>query len=101
MPYDKESILKRDFTTTTINKKWVTDITYIHVLNEGWTYPASVTDLYDHKIIGCSYSRNITARLALHAIKNIVLNVKDTEGIILHSNSGSQYTIQLFEDYMT
>ena len=31
----QENILKRDFTTTTINEKWGTDITYIHVLNEG------------------------------------------------------------------
>ncbi|TDT45656.1 IS3 family transposase [Fonticella tunisiensis] len=29
----KENILKRDFSTTTINEKWVTDITYIQYLN--------------------------------------------------------------------
>ncbi|MBY2173992.1 IS3 family transposase [Clostridioides difficile] len=45
VPDDKENILNRDFTTTTINQKWVTDITYIHVLKEGWTYLASVMDL--------------------------------------------------------
>lgn len=43
----------------------------------------------------------ITAQLALQAVKNAVLNVKDTEGIIIHSDLGSQYTSQLFEDYMT
>lgn len=101
VPDDKENILKRDFTTTTINEKWVTDITYIHVLNEGWTYLASVMDLHDRKIIGWSYGKNITAQLALQAVKNAVLNVKDTEGIIIHSDLGSQYTSQLFEDYMT
>lgn len=47
----KENILNRDFSTTTINEKWVTDITYIHVLKEGWTYLASVMDLHDRKII--------------------------------------------------
>lgn len=101
VPDDKENILKRDFTTTTINEKWVTDITYIHVLNEGWTYLASVMDLHDRKIIGWSYGKNITAQLALQAVKNAVLNVKDTEGIIIHSDLGSQYTSQLFEDYIT
>lgn len=44
--------------------------------------------------------KNITAHLALQAVKNAVLNVKDTDGIILHSDLGSQYTSQLFEDYM-
>ena len=100
VPDDKENILNRDFTTTTINEKWVTDITYIHVLNEGWTYLASVMDLHDRKIIGWSYGKNITAELALQAVKNACLNVKVTQGIILHSDLGTQYTSQLFEDYM-
>ncbi|GER75172.1 hypothetical protein BpPP18_32390 [Weizmannia acidilactici] len=28
--------MNQDFSTTTINEKWVTDITYIHTLKEGW-----------------------------------------------------------------
>jgi len=32
---DKENIRKRDFTTTTINEKWETDITYIPIFNGG------------------------------------------------------------------
>ncbi|MGL5254005.1 MAG: DDE-type integrase/transposase/recombinase, partial [Brevinema sp.] len=78
-----ELILNRDFTTTTINEKWVTDITYIHVLNECLIYLASVMDLHDRKIIGWSYGKSITAELALQAVKNACLNVKDTKGIIL------------------
>ena len=31
VPEDKANILKRDFRTETINQKWCTDITYIHV----------------------------------------------------------------------
>ena len=45
IPDDKVNILKRDFGTETINQKWCTDITYIHVQKEGWTYLASVMDL--------------------------------------------------------
>lgn len=30
-----ENVLKRDFSTTTINEKWVGDITYIHTLADG------------------------------------------------------------------
>lgn len=37
----KENILNQDFSTTSINQKWCTDITYIHTENEGWTYLAS------------------------------------------------------------
>ena len=34
VPDDKETILNRDFKADTINRKWCTDITYIHVLKE-------------------------------------------------------------------
>ena len=41
-----ENVLKRDFTTTSINEKWVGDITYIHTIRDGWCYLASVIDLH-------------------------------------------------------
>ena len=86
VPDDKENVLNRDFKAETINQKWVTDITYIHVLREGWTYLASVMDLYDRKIIGYAYGKHMTADLALDAVKNACINVKNTNGIILHSD---------------
>lgn len=94
---EKENILDRNFDTTTINQKWCTDITYIHVLKEGWTYLASVMDLYSKKIIGYAYGKTMTAELAVKAIENACLNTENTKGIILHSDLGSQYTSQLFE----
>ena len=33
---DLEKVLKRDFTTTSINEKWVGDITYIYTIKDGW-----------------------------------------------------------------
>ncbi|MBU5455615.1 IS3 family transposase, partial [Caproiciproducens sp. MSJ-32] len=57
----KENVLKRDFSTTTINEKWVTDITYIYTLKDGWCYLASVLDLHTNNIVhsfsgkGCPY----------------------------------------------
>lgn len=101
VPDDKENILKRDFRAETVNKKWCTDITYIHVLKEGWTYLASVMDLCSRKIIGYAYGTTMTAELAVQAVKNACLNVKDTKGIILHSDLGSQYTSQMFEDCLS
>ena len=46
---ERENVLKRDFSTCTINEKWSTDITYIHTLRDGWCYLASVLDLYTKK----------------------------------------------------
>ena len=94
------NILRRDFSADTINQKWCTDITYIHVQKEGWTYLASVMDLCSRKIIGYAYGTSMTAELAVEAVKNACLNVKDTSGIILHSDLGSQYTSLAFEGYL-
>jgi putative transposase len=42
---ERENLLKRDFTTTTVNEKWVGDITYLNTLRDDWCYLASVRDL--------------------------------------------------------
>lgn len=68
--------------------------------NTRWRRSVSVMDLYDLKIIGWSYNKNITAKLATQAVKNAYLNMPDTEGIILHSDLGSQYTSDEFENYL-
>ena len=101
IPDDKVNILKRDFGAETINQKWCTDITYIHVQKEGWTYLASVMDLCSRKIIGYAYGTSMTAELAVKAVENACLNVRETKGIILHSDLGSQYTSQAFEDCLS
>ena len=64
------------------------------------TYLASVMDLYDRKIIGWAYGKNITSELATQAVKNACLNIPDTTGIVLHSDLGSQYTSEKFEKYL-
>lgn len=98
---DKENILNRDFKTTSINQKWCTDITYIYTIKDGWTYLASVMDFHSKKIIGYAYGTSMTAELAVKAVKNACTNVRDTKGIILHSDLGTQYTSRLFEDYLS
>ena len=70
---EKDNILNQDFNATGINQKWCTDITYIHTQKDGWTYLASVMDLYSRKIIGWAYDTNISAELALKAVKNACL----------------------------
>ena len=56
VPDNKDNILKREFEAETINQKWCTDITYIHVQKEGWTYLASVMDLCFTLRLNSSYS---------------------------------------------
>ena len=96
----KENILNRDFSTTDINQKWVTDITYIYTIKDGWCYLASVMDLNSRKIVGYSMSKNIDTKLAIKAIENAYILQKPDENLILHSDLGSQYTSYEFEEYV-
>lgn len=88
-----ENLLNRDFGTTSINEKWVCDITYINVLSEGWCYLASVMDLHTKKIVGYSFSKNMTTDLVLQALDNAIVTQKPKGNqLIIHSDRGSQYT---------
>ncbi|MDE4541329.1 IS3 family transposase [Thermoanaerobacterium sp. R66] len=98
---EKANIINRDFNASNINEKWYTDITYIYTIKDGWTYLASVMDLYSKKIIGYAYGTSMTTELAIKAVENACLNVKDAKGIILHSDLGTQYTSLKFEDYLS
>ena len=95
---ERENIIKRDFSTTTINQKWVGDITYIHTLRDGWCYLASVLDLHSRKVIGYSFSRLMTTELVEKALVNAYVTQKPNDGVIFHSDLGSQYTSDAFAE---
>lgn len=98
---ERENILKRDFNATTINQKWVTDITYIHTIKDGWCYLASVMDLYSRKIVGYAMSKTIDTQLALQAVKNAIKLQRPDSHLILHSDLGCQYTSSDFKEYIS
>ena len=58
-------------------------------------------DLYSRKILGYSYGKKIDAELATNAVKNACLDIKNTRGMILHSDLGSQCTSDIFENYLS
>ena len=56
-----------------------------------------VEDLYSRKIIRWAFGKIMDEQLAAKALRNAALNVKHTEGIIIQSDLGSQYTSNLLE----
>lgn len=95
---ERENVLEQDFTTT-INEKWVADITYIHTLRHGWCYLASVLDLHTKKVVGYKFSRTMTTEIVLEALENAV-NAQNPEepGLIVHTDLGTQYTSEAFQE---
>jgi transposase InsO family protein len=83
--------LNRDFTANRPNEKWVADITYIPT-NEGWLYLAAVMDLFSRKIVGWSMSDAIDTALVEKALRMALYQREPKEGLLHHSDRGSQYT---------
>jgi putative transposase len=84
------NILARDFTATRPNQKWVTDITYIHT-QQGWAYLSTIKDLFDGFIVAHQFGRNNSIGLVTETIKLAKRKEKIVDGLILHSDQGSQY----------
>lgn len=86
-----ENILNRDFKATQPNQKWVTDITYI-LTQQGWAYLSTIKDLYDGFIIAHAMSLSNSVSLVIRTLKLAREKEKVTDGLILHSDQGHQYT---------
>lgn len=87
-----ENLLKRDFSTTKRNEKWVSDVTYVHTIDSGWCYLSSIMDLSTAKIIGWCFSKTMDKSIVLSALDMAMKRQKPGKGLILHSDRGSQYT---------
>jgi putative transposase len=85
------NLLKRDFTAHWPDHKWLTDITYIPT-EEGWLYLAAILDLFTRRIVGWAMSHRMTSDLTLDALKMAIHRRQPEEGVIHHSDQGSQYT---------
>jgi putative transposase len=85
-----ENILDRQFEPVAVNQVWVADITYIPT-REGWLYLAAVEDLYSRQIVGGSMSERMSSRLVVDALEMAVSRRLPGEGLVAHSDRGSQY----------
>lgn len=84
------NILERQFEVHKPNKVWTTDVTYIWTL-QGWMYLAVVMDLFNREIVGWSVDDHMKTSLCINALQMAYQRRKPTEGLVHHSDRGSQY----------
>jgi putative transposase len=89
------NLLNRDFDVKEPHRVWLADITYIHTA-EGWLYLSAIMDLGSRRIMGWAMSDTMKRKLTLDALTMAICNYSQTNGIIHHSDRGSQYAS---EDY--
>lgn len=96
-----KNLLEQDFYADHPSEKWVGDITYIYTNETGWTYLAIVMDLFDLKVVGWSYGLNMTDNLVIDAFKKAIINRGIKQDGIFHSDRGSQYTSNNYEQLLS
>jgi len=92
-----ENVLARDFATTGMNQKWVTDITYIPTLEDGWCYLSTIQDLHTKKIISWTFGQDMSETLVLDTLYKAIKRYLNKTPLVLHSDQGSQYTSLAYE----
>jgi transposase InsO family protein len=82
--------VNRQFVATRPNELWVADFTYVATWG-GFVYVAFVIDVFARRIIGWRVSRSMSAELVLDALEQAIWARSGIEGVVHHSDRGSQY----------
>jgi putative transposase len=83
-------LVERNFRADRPDVLWVADITYIPTW-AGFLYLAVVLDACSRRIVGWSMATTLATRIVLDAL-DMALTTRRPNGVIHHSDQGSQYT---------
>lgn len=93
------NLLGRDFAPGTLNRAWVSDITYLPT-TQGWGFLATILDLGSRRIQGWAMDTSMTTDLVLRAL-NMAVRTRGSNavaGTIMHSDRGTQYCSAAFQN---
>jgi len=91
--------LNRQFWAEGPNQKWVGDITYIPT-REGWLYLAAVLDIYSRRVVGWAMDKHMEEGLVASALKMATTHRQPREGVLHHSDRGSQYAAHSYQQLL-
>jgi len=94
-----ENILEQQFKVAAPNKVWVSDITYVPT-DEGWLYVAAHKDLFSADIVGYAMGERLTRNLVSQSLFKAIAAKRPLEGLIHHSDRGSQYCSHEFRNIL-
>lgn len=88
---ERPNLLNQVFDAENKNQIWLGDITYIHT-KRGFLYLAVFIDIYSSRIVGWSMDRRMKESLVIIAFLQAYGREKPKDGLIVHTDQGSQYT---------
>ena len=89
------NLVQRRFVAKAPNLIWVGDITYLW-MPEGWPYLAVFIDLHSRMVVGWATGTPLTASLVTLALARAVARRRPADGLIVHTDQGTQYASTAF-----
>lgn len=86
-----ENIIKQDFVAEQLCEKWLSDISQVPC-KDGRLYISPMQDCYNGEIISLVMRDNMKRGLCIETVKEAYRNTGAGNGVIIHTDSGSQYT---------
>jgi putative transposase len=83
-------LVQRRFEATHPNQLWVADLTYVATW-AGFAYVAFVIDVFSRTIVGWRVSTSLRTDIALDALEQAIHARRPGDGLIHHSDRGTQY----------
>jgi putative transposase len=84
-------LVDRIFSASCPDRLWVADITYVPTW-QGFLYVAVVIDVFSRRVVGWSMAGHLRTELILDALDMAIDVRRPGEGLVHHSDRGTQYT---------
>ncbi|MHC5906289.1 IS3 family transposase [Streptomyces sp. S6] len=91
-------LLRRDFTASAPNAKYVGDITYLPVGDGEFLYLATVIDCFSRRLVGWSVADHMRTSLVTDALRAAAATRGSLAKAVFHSDHGAQYTSREFAE---
>ena len=88
-------LVNRAFSASCPNHLWVADITYVPTWS-GFLYVAVVVDAFSRAVVGWAMAGHLRTELILDALDMAISRRRPAEGLVHHSDRGTQYTSLAF-----
>lgn len=92
-----QRIYERDFSTSSCNQKWTTDVSEFHIA-AGKLYLSPILDMHNREIIAFNISRNPNFNQIADMLKKAFSKYENLRGLIFHSDKGWQYQMRFFHE---
>ena len=95
----RENLLNQNFTASRPNEVWVSDVTY-YCFKEKTYYICAIIDLFSRKVVAHKVSHRNSTQLTKSTFQ-LAYNIrKPQEGLLFHSDNGSNYISKEFTGYL-